>query len=391
MTRYGDGRWCQERLRAFGAEAEPFWYRQESIANLAYDFSTGFPALPLDAASIGALARAFRPRHLPLLATLGRTVASIMPRASSARLRAFVDAQLLITAQTDAAHADLAYGATALDLAREGTFHLPEGVSSIAVALARSIRRAGSTIAYKGTVASIDTRDGRVCGVTLADGRRFATERVISALPVASTIGLCPEIGRAFRPRLAELPERWGAFVAYVGLPPGVVPTDLATHHQLLADYDRPMGEGNTTFLSFSGATERTRARDGGRAVTISTHTDVARWERAATDGTLPDLRDAFAARLRAALDRVVPGASARARVIEYATPSTYERYTGRGRGLVGGLPQTARNATFGAIGHRTPVRGLYLCGDTTFPGQSTVGATLSGVNAARAAYDPLS
>lgn len=386
VTRYGDERWRHERLRAFGPGAEAFFQRQERIANLAYDFSMGFPALPVDIVSLRALVRAFRPRHLPLIGTLGQTVASIMPRDASPRLRAFVDAQLLITAQTDARTADLAYGATALDLAREGTFHLPDGVSTIAVALARAIRRAKSAISYNTAVAEIETHRGRVRGVRLSGGRRIESTRVISALPIASTMGLCPEIGRAYRPRLAELPERWGAFMLYVGLPPGVVPDDLATHHQLLSRYGEPLGEGNTTFLSFSGIAETRRARGGGRAVTISTHTDVARWERAARDGSLPELRAAYVARLRAALDRVVPGASGRAEVMEAATPLTFEHFTGRARGLVGGLPQTSRNATLGAIGHRTPVRGLYVCGDTTFPGQSTVGATLSGVNAARAA-----
>ena len=187
VTRYGDKRWRGERLRVFGPTAEPFWNRQERIADLAYDFSMGFPALPVDVASIGALARAFRPRHLPLLATLGRTVASIMPTAASPRLRSFVDAQLLITAQTNAAGADLAYGATALDLAREGTFHLPDGVSTISVALARAIRRAGSTIVYNQSVVAIETRRGRVCGVRLNDGSRIATSRVISALDRKST------------------------------------------------------------------------------------------------------------------------------------------------------------------------------------------------------------
>jgi len=386
IVRYGDERWRAERLRAFGPEAEIFWQRQERIADLAYDFSTGFPALPQDAASIAALVRALRPRHLPLIATLGRTVSSLLPHDASARLRAFVDAQLLITAQTDAAHADLAYGATALDLAREGTFHLSEGVSTIAIALARAIRRANSAISYNTGVVAIETRRGAVCAVRLDDGRRIATRRVVSALPVSNTVGLCPEIERAFRPRLAAAPERWGAFMLYVGLPAGVVPEDLATHHQQVAAYGEPPGEGKTTFLSFSGATEARRARGGGRAVTISTHTDVARWERAVRDGSLPALRETYTRTLCAALDRVVPGASARADLIEAATPLTFERYTGRARGLVGGLPQTARHATLGAIGHRTPVRGLYLCGDTTFPGQSTVGATLSGVNAARAA-----
>jgi phytoene dehydrogenase-like protein len=321
-----------------------------------------------------------------LLATLGRTVASIMPARSSQLLRSFVDAQLLITAQTDAARADLAYGATALDLAREGTFHLADGVSTISVGLARAVKRRGSDILYNHSVRQVQVARGAVRGVVLDDGRRIACRRVVIALPLHDAVQLAPELAPAYRRRLAAAPQHWGAFMVYVGLPPGVVPEDTPAHHQVLASYAAPLGEGNTTFLSFSGARERRRARSGGRAVTLSTHTDVTRWERAASDGHEPSLRAAYTAKLLAALDSIIPGASARADLIEPATPHTFARYTARHRGLVGGLPQTPAGATLGALSHHTPIAGLYLAGDETFPGQSTVGTTLSGLAAANSA-----
>jgi C-3',4' desaturase CrtD len=384
VVRYGDGRWPAERRRAFGTAAERFWIRQERVAELAWDFSSRFPMLPVDLAGARAVLGAFRPRHLPLVATVGRTIATLFDPPVDRRLRAFVDAQLLITAQTDADHADLAYGATALDLAREGTYHLPEGPSTIAVALARAVRRAGGRIRYRAQVGALvlDGR-GRVAGVELVDGERIACGAAISAIPLADTAALLPR-----RPRFAARtgPQRWGAFMAYLGLPPGVVPDDLPMHHQVVADYDAPPGEGATTFFSFSGPGEASRARDGGRALTISTHTDVAAWEGAFRDGSYEARKQRYTERLRNALERVVPGAWDRARVVEVATPHTFATYTGRSRGLVGGVPQTPGAATLGAASHRSGIAGLWLAGDTVFPGQSTVGASLSGVAAARAA-----
>jgi phytoene dehydrogenase-like protein len=306
--------------------------------------------------------------------------------AGSPRLRDFVDVQLLITSQADADGTDLAYGATALDLAREGCFHLPEGVAAIPLALARAVRRLGSRIAYRSAVTRIELRRGAVCGVRLADGRLISTDRVVAAVPVQNLMALCPDLGAAFHKRVAALPQRWGAFMLYAGLPPGVVPDDLPLHHQTVADSGRPLGEGNSAFLSFSAPGETGRARNGGRAVTLSTHTEVARWERALRDGSEPGLRAQYRERLFAALERVVPGARARVDLAETATPATFARYTGRYRGLVGGLPESPALASLGAFSHRTPVGGLYLCGDTAFPGQSTVGATLSGNAAGRAA-----
>jgi len=386
IVRYGDDRWPAERRRAFGADAEPFWRAQERVADLAWDFSSRFPMLPVDRAGIAGALGAFRPRQLALLPTLGRPLARLFGRAPSPRLRTFVDAQLLITAQTDADHADLAYGATALDLARAGTFHLAGGPAAIAAALARVVRRAGGRIAYRAGAEGIDLDGrGRVRAVRLADGRRIATPRAVAAIPLDDTAALLPGPAPFVRPR-ADGAARWGAFVAYVALPPGVVPDDVALHHQIVVDADRALGEGNTVFCSFSAAGEAGRARDGGRALTISTHTEVEAWERAFRDGTYAARKAEYAGRLCAALDRVVPGAWARARFVELATPHTFAAYTGRSHGLVGGVPQTPWTATLGAASHRSGIPGLLLAGDTVFPGQSTVGASLSGVAAARAA-----
>jgi C-3',4' desaturase CrtD len=383
VVRYGDGRWQAERLRAFGSEAEPFWREQERIADLAWDLSTRFPALPVDVPGALALLSAARPRHLPLLATLGRSVASIMPQRAGRALRTFVDAQLLITAQTDARGAALAYGCTALDLAREGTFHLPDGVGTLSVALARAFRRAGGTLHYVSDVARIVTERGRAAAVVTSDGTTYRSDRVIAALPIQNVLALCEPLAQRFGARIAALPQRYGAFTLYCGLRAGVVPADLPSHHQLVGSYDEPLGEGNSVFVSISE--DARHAPAGGRAVTLSTHTDVARWERAHRDGRTAQLRAEYRARLLAAFERVVPGAAAGAVLIEAGDPHTFERYTGRARGLVGGLPQTPAAASFGAFGHHTPIAGLYLCGDTTFPGQSTVGATLSGHAAGRA------
>ncbi len=387
ITRYGDERWALERRRAFGPAAESFWRAQERIADLAWDFSTRFPALPVDAGGVLALARATRPRHAALVSAIGKTIADILPAAAESKLRAFVDAQLLITSQADAASTDLVYGATALDIAREGTFHLPAGVSSIAIALARYVRNHGGEIAYATPAHGFICERGRIRGVRLADGRPIRADAVIAAIPVLDVWNmLAPPLSETLRAQLAAQPQRWGAFMAYAGLPPGAVPDDCGLHHQLVLDDAAPLGEGNSIFVSFSGPGDTQRARGGGRAVTLSTHTDVAGWERAFADGSYALRKTDYAGRLRAGLERVAPGAWDRAAVLETATPHTFARYTGRARGLVGGSPQTPRTANLRALSHRSGIAGLTLCGDSVFPGQSTVGASLSGVAAANAA-----
>jgi phytoene dehydrogenase-like protein len=91
------------------------------------------------------------------------------------------------------------------------------------------------------------------------------------------------------------------------------------------------------------------------------------------------------ARRLRAA-EQAIPGLRSAARFSEVATPRSFARWTGRHEGRVGGLAQTLADANLQAQSHRTGLPGLFVCGDSTFPGQGTIGVTLSGIIAARSA-----
>ncbi|MCP5990156.1 hypothetical protein NL344_27440, partial [Klebsiella pneumoniae] len=65
-------------------------------------------------------------------------------------------------------------------------------------------------------------------------------------------------------------------------------------------------------------------------------------------------------------------------RHVEAGTPRTFARYTDRDRGSVGGLGM--RVSTFGPFGfaNRTPVKNLWLVGDSTHPGEGTAGVSYS-------------
>jgi phytoene dehydrogenase-like protein len=62
----------------------------------------------------------------------------------------------------------------------------------------------------------------------------------------------------------------------------------------------------------------------------------------------------------------------------ELATPRGWQGWTGRPRGGVGGLGQ--HPSRFGPLGlaSRTPLPGLWLCGDSLHPGEGTAGVSAS-------------
>jgi phytoene dehydrogenase-like protein len=156
-----------------------------------------------------------------------------------------------------------------------------------------------------------------------------------------------------------------------------------------LQDYRQPLGDGNNMFISVSAPGDTLSAPPGHRAVMISTHCELAAWE-----GLAPEeyrrRKAAVGDRLVGLARRVYPDLGRAPVVYEVATPRTYERFTGRPRGAVGGVRQRLANSNQHAVPHALGVAGFWLAGDTTWPGLGTVACALGsrlvaeGVLAAR-------
>jgi phytoene dehydrogenase-like protein len=160
-------------------------------------------------------------------------------------------------------------------------------------------------------------------------------------------------------------------------------------HHQIITDMDSPLGEGRSLFLSLSPLWDESRAPAGYRAATVSTHTDVSLWWYLLRHDprAYEERKQAYADRLLKAIDQRLPGFRRSVTLTLPGTPVTYERYTGRLDGTVGGSPQTS---LFRAKGPRTAIPNLRMVGDSIFPGQSTAAVTLGAMRAARDLLDSL-
>jgi phytoene dehydrogenase-like protein len=147
----------------------------------------------------------------------------------------------------------------------------------------------------------------------------------------------------------------------------------LPTHHVQIIGASGELAEGNSIFVSFSFDDEPDRAPAGLCAVTISTHTRPEQWFKAKEKGSdaYLELKRAFTEHLLDVLSEQFPQARDAVRSITAATPVTWERYTGRFQGLVGGYPQTS---LFKVRGPATLFDNLFLVGDSVFPGQSLPG-----------------
>ncbi|HQY91029.1 NAD(P)/FAD-dependent oxidoreductase [Caldilinea sp.] len=391
VTRYGDARRWPEYVRAFGEPAAAFWRWQERTADALWDLALRAPAWPPQTpGELGALAGdglrwllADLPSHLHprLLADAFRPVAAHLQAAPKA-LRLFVDAQLLIAAQTTSAHANALYGAAALDLPRRGVVHLTGGIGAIAQTLADAVQRHGGKVRYRQEVSRIIYAEGRPVAVETKRGQRYPAHTVIANLPPWNIAKLTGDHTPAALQKLPDAPQPgWGAFMVYVGVDERAIPPELPLHHQVLAR--EPLGEGNSVFLSLSPAWDSGRAPAGRRALTISTHTALAPWWRLFhyDPHHYAQRKSNYAERMLRAAERVLPDLRAAAELTLPGTPVTFQRFTRRVQGWVGGFPQTD---LFQAWGPRLGA-GLWMVGDSIFPGQSTAAVALGGLRVARA------
>jgi phytoene dehydrogenase-like protein len=108
----------------------------------------------------------------------------------------------------------------------------------------------------------------------------------------------------------------------------------------------------------------------------VSTHCELAPWLGLGEAEYLAR-RQAAEERLVSLARRVYPELGRRAVVQELGTPVTYERYTRRPQGAVGGVRQRPSNTNQHAIPHDVGVAGFWLAGDTTWPGLGTVACVL--------------
>ncbi|WP_448660519.1 1-hydroxycarotenoid 3,4-desaturase CrtD [Sphingomonas sp. CJ99] len=273
------------------------------------------------------------------------------------------------------------------DVEAQGVWAIDGGISALANALERLARARGVAFRYGQTVDRITVDRGRATGVSLADGRWMAADRVVfNGDPAALAAGLLgPQVARAAR----TMPERTRSLSALVwlarGRPQGF---DLAFHNVFFSgDYraefaDIAAGRPPASPTAYLCALDR-----GGGAtpegperfqviVNAPANGDRHLYSIAEKDQCTSIMLD----RLRACgLTLEQPLAH---RLI---TPTDFaHRFPGTG-GALYGRASHGWAASFLRPGSRTAIHGLYCAGGATHPGAGVPMAALSGQLASEA------
>ncbi len=300
-----------------------------------------------------------------------------------APLRTYLDALCQITVQAGVDEAEAPFALSAMDYPFRGTGHVRGGIGELAHALCDGVAALGGTVRMASGVRRLARTDGG-WELHLRRQRVRAPVVVANLLPQALDGLLGGPPLPALAARGAAVAEGWGAAMLYLQLDAAAVPHPHAFHVELVQDPGRPFIAGNHLFCSVSDAREA-RSPDGHRTATVSTHVDLAALRAVGPEGQGPAIA-AIQARMRAGLAALAPELWG-ARVHELtASPRTWARFTGRPEGLVGGVPRRAGLHNYQGLWPAPVLPGLWMVGDSGFPGQSTLATLVGGLRVGRLA-----
>ncbi|MCB9608041.1 MAG: NAD(P)-binding protein [Polyangiaceae bacterium] len=373
----------------FASSLQRFFAEQKTIADTLWQlFDTPELLPPFRSSSLWQ--HSLRtPSYLKLLPLIGQPLGRYIERhglSECQALRTYLNAVCQITVQTAADEAEAPFALAALDYCFRGTGHVAGGIGSFASAVTDAISRRGTDVRFSNRVQ-------RIAREPLGDFRvetRHGTWRARSVIANLLPQDLARLLGYAdaeLRELSAQVESGWGAVMSYLTLDATKLSEKAAFHLQLVADTEQEFSCGNHVFCSVSDAREHSDGVASGskqRSATLSTHVKLA-WLRSLSESERADTVRAIQQAMRRTLELRAPEVAGAALHWMPASPRTFERFTGRFGGYVGGVPRRAGLANYRRLGPLRVEPGLYLVGDSVFPGQSILAAALGGLRTAEA------
>lgn len=152
-------------------------------------------------------------------------------------------------------------------------------------------------------------------------------------------------------------------------------------HYQIIHKHKNPYTDSYSFFVSVSDCQDSILSADKLKSITISTHCNIDLWNNLSKQ-EYTEKKERLKEFIMKELYNFIPSFRYMEKTeIEVATPLTFQRYTGRFKGTVGGLPLIREYVPFRYPSNKTPVDGLFLIGDTLFPGQGWPGVVLGVFN----------
>ncbi len=354
--------------RAHGGDFAEFWNRSVELGARGWGLITQLHFPPRGPGDLLGAAR--NPRAWGLLpALLQSTASKLAGRAISAEARSMLDELLLVSTQARAANTPWLFGALGMEYLQRPLYLANGGMASLLEHLAEVFVRRGGTLKLE-TAVSAFSRQGEGFRVQTSSGALDAEHLVLNLTHWDAKRLAAPELAGRFAGTVARHADAWAACTLHLGVE-DVFGDEAAPYHQVVLEQPLPVSGAHSVFVTLSRRDDHSMAPRGFRSVTMSCHAPVGRWE-GLSDAEHAERKAVVGEELLSALAVPFPQVKSAAKpVVLPGTPKTWQGFTGRWGGRVGGLPFDFATLRRGYPTGRTGVRGLARVGDTVFPGQS--------------------
>ena len=385
---YKKNEWIVEREIQFPGSRK-FWQLCSLIHQSNWTFANNNPVLPItNFWDFSQLLRALAPSNLITGILLKSTVFDLLRicgLSKNERLIKFLNLQLKLYSQEDVYNTAALYGSTVLQMCQEphGLWHMNESMQSLSKALEESLYETGAKIIFGQEVNSINFDDQNKCWQVFAKSKNsyleYHANDLVYTPPPQSLLKNLKDLlskNQSYKNRLTTLPASSGALVFYSALNKKHIKKISSNHYQFVSN------ELGSLFVSISKDGDG-RAPKGEITLIASLFTKTKDWFNLEKKQYIEKKKE-YLEKISFELEIQFNIASENWLHRELATPLGFEKWTNRPNGIVGGLGQNPDIFGLFGLSSRTPFQGLWLCGDSIYPGEGTAGVSQSALMVSR-------
>ena len=381
---YEKSKWISERESQFPG-SQKFWELCNLIHKSNWKFANNDPVIPIrNFWDFSQFINALNPQNLLTGFLLKSSMFDLLKICGSdkdQRLIKFLNLQLKLYSQENVYKTAALYGCTVLQMSQRphGLWHLKDSMQALSSALEESLKRTNAKILFNQKVNSLEyNSQNKVWKINALKGDKvneYYSQDVIYTPPPQGLLKIFAnkkDNYLKYQNRLKDLPEPSGALVFYSALRREDMMNLSANHYQFVSK------EFGSLFISLSEEGDG-RAPSGEITLIASIFTKTQEWF---------DLeKDQYIFRKNQYLNKISTLIEEKFNISpdawlhrELSTPRAFERWTNRPRGIVGGLGQNPEIFGLFGLSSRTPFDGLWLCGDSIYPGEGTAGVSQSAI-----------
>jgi phytoene dehydrogenase-like protein len=379
----------------FGEAFAMYWEHAARVAPRAWSLIGDAPLPPRGLGDLGTLAGSAAAWALlpELLVSAEHRLRSF--GAASDDARQVLDELLLVSTQSTAARTPALFGAVGCEYLERRLYMPHGGLGALFERLAERVRDLGGSVHLRTRVEGVEAGESSEGGVRSFTLTVNGTRERFDAVVLGVTCWDAAKLVRGpLQPHFARLARRhdraWSAAGGYF-VYDDVFPDDAPIYTQIVLDAPLRTTGARGLFVTIPPRDDAAlNASPGRRTVTVSCHTAPEPWF-ALDETAFKERRAALLEEIQGAMRDALPGlAGATCHAAHPATPRTWEGFTGRHLGRVGGLPFGLDLRTLAYPTGRTPSPRLVAVGDTVFPGQSVTATAIGARRGALALLDAI-